>query len=109
MDVIITGRGVDELQIVGGFLDDHGWPHSKWPEIFLNPITRSMGRTREDSGRHKASTLRKLITAGRRFNYMFEDDPVQFLIIEDELLNLLNEGIDHGMRMVHVNSYWTEK
>ncbi len=109
MDVIITGRGIDEREVVENFVFRNWSSGARIPRIFLNPVTKSMGRTREDSGRHKARTLRILLEDGQKFGCMFEDDPIQFQIIEEEILRMLNEGFKDVPRLAHINSWWTKK
>lgn len=107
-DIVITGRGTDEFDLVYDFLCKLS-PWESAPLVYLNPITRAMGRTREDSGRHKANTIRSLIVISKKeYGVMFEDDLVQYEIIAAELLNLKSLGFKVP-NLCFINSHWTHK
>lgn len=108
MDIVITGRGTDEMEFVYDFLLNLS-PKEPAPRVYLNPITKAMGRTREDSGRHKANTIRTLITIeNKEYGVMFEDDDVQYEIIAEELDSLEGRGFKVP-KLCKIDSYWTHK
>jgi hypothetical protein len=84
-DVIITGRGFDECEIVYNKLQNLLGEPANWPPIYFNMKLKSQGRTREDSGRHKAKTILQLLQSGHQIETIFEDDPQQFAVIAKEL------------------------
>jgi hypothetical protein len=79
-DIIITGRGVDEEELVRSVCNRLGIVD---PVICLNAKTKKMGRTREDSGEHKAKVILSLIKKGVKLWNHFEDDPLQISTILD--------------------------
>ena len=81
-DIVITGRGIDEKAIVVETVRSLG---ARCMEIYLNPKTKAMGRTRKDSGEHKANILLRFIKEGRKIWNHFDDDPVQIKVIENAI------------------------
>ena len=93
VDIVITGRGIDESSIVvdaakilgftlAAFVNENPSPYGA---LYLNPKTKAMGRTRKDSGEHKAKILLKMIANGTKIWNHFDDDPVQIRVIENAI------------------------
>jgi len=67
-DVIITGRSTEELFETKAMLTTKGIGN----KLFLNP-TPFDNKTREGSGKHKATTLKYLEKQGYKFGIHFEE------------------------------------
>ncbi len=80
-DVIVTGRGFDECEIVYNKLQELLGDKSNWPPIFFNMKLKGQGRTRKDSANHKIDILIRLIENGHQVETIFEDDPEQLEIL----------------------------
>jgi hypothetical protein len=80
-DVIITGRSYfDEADYTIKWLRDNGIQNSR---VYMNPV-KFETKTREGSGKYKASKLNYLLDHGVDIGIHYEDDPVQANIIEQE-------------------------
>ena len=115
-DIVVTGRGYNECTFVYRAFDEimgEEGAHLAFP-FYFNPKTKEMGRTREDSGHHKAGILERLLRAGIEIGLIFEDDPIQAQIIQEsfggfEVYTLRNGSKASIPELVFVNSYWTQK
>lgn len=98
-DVVVTGRGFDECEIVYAKLKELlGVSQSVKIPVFFNTKLKSQNRTRLDSARHKVETLSRLLSAGNRIETIFEDDPVQF--------EYMKKNIDEAFSSPGVPVYW---
>lgn len=86
-DVIITGRGYDEAEVVFSELRNK-LPYANFIPVYFNPKTKINGRTRDDSGNWKAFMILELIRHGAEISTIFEDDEEQFDIIQEALDSL---------------------
>jgi hypothetical protein len=85
-DVIITGRCIDEQDEIKAILKQRGIKC----KVYFNPMTLAQRgnhtvEARTFSGIHKASTINKLLMQGVNITRFFEDDPIQYQIIQDNL------------------------
>lgn len=104
-DVIVTGRGYDEAAYVYGRLRSLGvLPVA----VYFNPMTKAMGRSREQSGSHKAGIIRHLASYGNRIGVLFEDDEVQKNAVEQSI-KLFDHPSVREFKVCLVNSHWVEK
>lgn len=72
-DIIITGRSIDQYDYTMDMLRSRGI----YNQVFFNPMSRSDPYyCREESGRHKARVITKLLKV-YDIGLHFEDDPVQ--------------------------------
>ncbi len=72
-DIIITGRSIDQYDYTMDMLRSRGI----YNQVFFNPMSRSDPYyCREESGRHKARVITKLLQV-YDIGLHFEDDPVQ--------------------------------
>lgn len=78
-DVIITGRSYEEEPETNAMLLKRGIVN----KVFFNKLPYEM-KTRESSGKHKAKTITYLKDCGIIIKNFFEDDPIQWQIIERE-------------------------
>lgn len=110
-DIIVTGRGFDELLEVRGFLVKAIGASAYTIPVYFNPITKAMGRTREDSGNHKARTILTFLLAGMIPEHIFEDDPIQFNIIEEAISKYYDGSTspDPRPRVVKIECPWVQK
>jgi hypothetical protein len=77
-DIIITGRSIEESKKTLDFLHSRGI----YNQVYFNPVPCSE-KTREKSGKWKADCLRMLINSGLDIALHFEDDPIQWAILEE--------------------------
>ena len=87
-DIVVTGRGEDERAVLQQVWTKYGIPPVY---IYFNPKTKTMGRTRVDSGQHKAKILLKLIKEGAKIWHHFDDDPIQLKEIQNAILDRIEE------------------
>lgn len=95
-DVIITGRCIDEQDEVNAILIERGIKC----KIYFNPMTLAERgnhtvEARTYSGKHKANTISKLLNNGVNIIRFFEDDPIQYQIIQEnhpqiQLVNIVS-------------------
>ena len=78
-DIIITGRSYEEKPETVKMLKRKGIDNT----VFFNPLSFK-SKTRKSSGEHKAITLNILKERGIDIELMFEDDPIQWEIIEEK-------------------------
>lgn len=83
-DVIITGRCVDEQEEIKTILKERGIKC----KVYFNPMTLAergnhTTKARKFSGYHKAKTIRELLNNGVNIIRFFEDDPIQYQIIQE--------------------------
>lgn len=78
-DILITGRSNQEMPETLEMLKEHNINNV----VYFNP-TPFEEKSRQDSGYHKANTIKKLIEKGEKINLHFEDDPIQADIIKAE-------------------------
>lgn len=71
-DIIITGRSFEEEKETRTMLFDKGITN----KVYFNP-TPFEEKSREDSGKHKANTINRLIESGLDIYCHYEDDLVQ--------------------------------
>lgn len=78
VDVIVTGRSVDEKEETKDYLHSRGI----YNVVFMNP-TPFDKKTREGSGLHKASVINDINGHNKFFTIAihYEDDPVQAAVI----------------------------
>lgn len=98
MDVVITGRCVDEARFVNETLRFRGIMNA----VYFNPIDYvSRGNhtleSRKCSARHKAKTIRELYKNGVYVEKFFEDDELQAVIIEDKCPETTVVRIKHDL------------
>jgi hypothetical protein len=96
-DVIITGRCIDEQDEVRAILKERGIKC----KVYFNPMTLAMRgnhtvHARRFSGHHKANTINRLKNEGVIISRFFEDDPIQYQIIQEaapevELVNIVSK------------------
>jgi len=82
-DVIITGRSFEEASETSQMLCERGINN----KVHYNPKLFS-NKTRESSGFHKVTILKKLISEGMPIGIHFEDDPIQAEIIQKNVSGL---------------------
>ncbi len=78
-DIIITGRSFEEHIETFDMLRNKGIHN----DVYFNPLPYEK-KTRETSGQHKATVLTHLKKTGVIIENFFEDDPIQWEIIERE-------------------------
>ena len=83
-DIIITGRCIDEQRHVKDILKKRGIKC----KVYFNPLTLAERgdhtvEARTFSGKHKASTIKRLRQTGLNIVRFFEDDPIQLGLIKD--------------------------
>jgi hypothetical protein len=82
-DIVITGRTIDDAQFVLNHLRQK---NLSVPVYFYPGTMQHRGRgtitCRENSGKHKAETILKLVRQGVMIGKIFEDDPVQIKQME---------------------------
>lgn len=76
-DVIITGRSFEEKHETYALFGIKNISN----QVYFNPL-KFEEKTRKTSGEHKAQTILSLLEAGVRVVNFFEDDPIQWTIIE---------------------------
>jgi len=84
-DVIITGRCWDEQDEIKAILKERGIKC----KVYFNPITLAQRgnhtvEARTLSGNHKAFTIENLLDNGVNITRFFEDDPIQYQIIQEK-------------------------
>ena len=94
-DIIITGRSFEEKPETEKFLRDSNIDN----KIFFNPLKFDQ-KTRQSSGEHKARILTVLKDNGFDIEIMFEDDPIQWEIVEQKC---------PWIKIVHIVHNLTEK
>jgi hypothetical protein len=95
-DVIITGRCIDEQNEIKAILRERGIKC----RVYFNPMTLAQRgnhtvEARTFSGKHKATTIKKLLDSGVNIVRFFEDDPIQYQIIQEnhpqlQLVNIVS-------------------
>lgn len=85
-DVIITGRCIDEQEEIKAILKERGIKC----KVYFNPMTLAERgnhtvEARTYSGKHKAKTIANLLDNGVNIIRFFEDDPIQYQIIQENL------------------------
>lgn len=83
-DIIITGRCIDEQEHVKAILKERGIKC----KVYFNPMTLAERgdhtvEARTFSGKHKASTIKRLKDEGINIVRFFEDDPIQLGLIKE--------------------------
>lgn len=78
-DIIITGRSYEEKLETYTMLEHRGISNN----VIFNDLPYDM-KTRETSGIHKAKTITDLKLSGIIIKNFFEDDPIQWEIIEEK-------------------------
>ena len=83
-DIIITGRCIDEQDHVKSILRERGIKC----KVYFNPMTLAERgdhtvEARTFSGKHKASTIKRLKDEGINIVRFFEDDPIQLGLIKE--------------------------
>jgi len=83
-DVIITGRCIDEQDEIKAILKERGIKC----KVYFNPMTLAQRgnhtvEARTFSGNHKAFTIENLLDNGVNITRFFEDDPIQYQIIQE--------------------------
>ena len=83
-DIIITGRCIDEQEHVKSILKERGIKC----RVYFNPMTLAERgdhtvEARTFSGKHKASTIKRLKDEGINIVRFFEDDPIQLGLIKE--------------------------
>lgn len=83
-DVIITGRCWDEQDEIKAILKERGIKC----KVYFNPMTLAERgnhtvEARTFSGNHKAFTIENLLDNGVNITRFFEDDPIQYQIIQE--------------------------
>jgi hypothetical protein len=83
-DIIITGRCIDEQHHVFNILSERGIDCT----VYFNPMTLAERgdhtvEARTFSGKHKASTIKRLKEGGVNIVRFFEDDPIQLGLIRE--------------------------
>lgn len=83
-DIIITGRCIDEQEHVKSILKERGIKC----KVYFNPMTLAERgdhtvEARTFSGKHKASTIKRLKDEGINIVRFFEDDPIQLGLIKE--------------------------
>lgn len=96
-DFVITGRCIDEKDEVNAILKQRGIKC----KVYFNPMTLAERgnhtvAARRHSGNHKAKTLNRLRDEGVIVSRFFEDDPIQYQIIQEncpevELVNIVSK------------------
>jgi hypothetical protein len=96
-DLIITGRCVDEQDEVRAILKERGIKC----KVYFNPMTLAERgnhtvEARTHSGKHKANTINRLKNEGVIVSRFFEDDPIQYQIIQEnapdvQLVNVVSK------------------
>ena len=96
-DFVITGRCVDEQDEVRAILKERGIKC----KVYFNPMTLAERgnhtvAARRHSGHHKAHTINRLKGEGVIVSRFFEDDPIQYQIIQEncpevELVNIVSK------------------
>ena len=87
VDVIVTGRCIDEAWEVLSFLEQHGMGQVP---VFFNPMlleTRGNHslKSRQLSANHKVDTIWRLYLNEVNIESIYEDDPIQFEIMKTNL------------------------
>lgn len=82
IDIVVTGRAIDEKEAVFSFLRDFNIVPR---EIHFCPITKANGRTRWISGIHKANVLFDYMLHGAKIGTHFDDDALQIQAINQHL------------------------
>jgi hypothetical protein len=95
-DVIITGRCIDEQDEIKAILKERGIKC----KVYFNPMTLAERgnhtvEARTFSGKHKALTINNLLNEGINIVRFFEDDPIQYQIIQEnhphlQLVNIVS-------------------
>jgi hypothetical protein len=95
-DVIITGRCIDEQDEIKAILKERGIKC----KVYFNPMTLAQRgnhtvEARTFSGNHKAKTIGNLLDNGVNIIRFFEDDPIQYQIIQEnhpqiQLVNIVS-------------------
>jgi len=95
-DVIITGRCIDEQDEIKAILKERGIKC----RVYFNPMTLAQRgnhtvEARTFSGNHKAKTIGNLLDNGVNITRFFEDDPIQYQIIQEnhsqiQLVNIVS-------------------
>jgi len=96
-DVIITGRCIDEQDEIRAILKERGIKC----KVYFNPMTLAERgnhtvEARTFSGNHKAKTINRLKDEGIIVSRFFEDDPIQYQIIQEnapevQLVNVVSK------------------
>lgn len=96
-DLIITGRCIDEQDEVRAILKERGIKC----KVYFNPMTLAERgnhtvEARIYSGKHKANTINRLKDEGIIVSRFFEDDPIQYQIIQEnapdvQLVNVVSK------------------
>lgn len=96
-DVIITGRCIDEQDEIRAILKERGIKC----KVYFNPMTLAERgnhtvEARTFSGNHKAKTINRLKDEGVIISRFFEDDPIQYQIIQEncpevQLVNIVSK------------------
>ena len=96
-DLIITGRCIDEQDEVRAILKERGIKC----KVYFNPMTLAERgnhtvEARTFSGKHKANTINRLKDEGIIVSRFFEDDPIQYQIIQEnapdvQLVNVVSK------------------
>ena len=94
-DIIITGRSFEEKPETEKFFKEQGITN----KVYFNPLGFDQ-KTRESSAEHKAKTLNRLRDEGIDIDIMFEDDPIQWKIVEEKC---------PWIKVVHIVHNLTEK
>ena len=95
-DVIITGRCIDEQEEIKAVLKERGIKC----KVYFNPMTLAERgnhtvEARTYSGNHKAKTIGTLLDNDVNIIRFFEDDPIQYQIIQEnhpqiQLVNIVS-------------------
>lgn len=94
-DIIISGRSYEEAAYVNNILKERGIYNA----VYFNTMKKE-GRSRNDSGKHKANILSILMSNGVIIDKFFEDDEVQIKEIKK---------VHPNLPVVHVKSDLVEK
>jgi hypothetical protein len=96
-DIIITGRCIDEQDEIRAILKKRGIKC----KVYFNPMTLAERgnhtvAARTFSGNHKANTINRLLNKCIIVSRFFEDDPIQYQIIQEncpsvELVNIVSK------------------
>lgn len=105
-DVIVTGRCVDEAQIVLGMLSKLG---VDMIPVYFNPIMlkdrgENTEKARTISAYHKVSICKSMLANGVKIRDCYEDDPLQLQIIKSCIRGLKIHFVENGEINVHYSS-----
>lgn len=115
-DVVITGRSYDERPVVEARLEQGSQLYSaaRPLAVFMNSLGRTNGRTRWQSGHHKAQAIAYMLGSGAMIDRHFDDDALQIVSINQSLgaIAVMRPDLAHKIsqiRFIHVDSHHVEK